>query len=468
MSLWEKNRKILDERFPGLADRLLKDDLDPRFRVETGQWGWPVLTADGRHVHSPRDPLREAARLSRAPGKGPAAVFGFGLGYTAEALADRPTVVIVEKHPALIRLALESRDMTGFLSKSRIIFVTGGRSDGITGALELLPEKPVVIKNPVLTALDADWYGQAEALVGVFFRMKEVNEATQKRMGQRLERNIKRNLSVLRDVPGVRLLFGAAPGIPAFVAAAGPSLDDAAQYLKPVRERCIVTAVDTALGFFLRRGIEPDFVVTVDPQYWNFRHFDRCAVQRAALVADVTVYPACFGLPFRRRFLAASSFPQACSAEERADPKGELGAGGSVAARAWDFARSLGASEIWLSGLDLAYPGFRTHFRGAFFEERAAFARTRLEQETAFGPLFSAAAAGGGSVPTSEGLALYGEWFASRFRLFPQVKNRSLSPRGLAIPGQSTAAWEELLALPQRRGEIDQTLEAAFARTGSL
>jgi hypothetical protein len=289
-------------------------------------------------------------------------------------------------------------------------------------------------------------------------------------------------MEAIRDIHGISGLAGlaAAPAasaatgeapIPVFLAAAGPGLDQAGPLLGEIAARCIVVAVDTSLRFLLKNGVSPDFVLVVDPQFWNSRHLDRTAAGGVRLIAESAVYPPVLRHPFRDRFLCGSLFPLGRFIEERVDPKGELGAGGSVATTAWDFARTLGTDSIWIAGLDLAFPGLRTHFRGAVFEERAhAESHRRHPAETSSvkalrdGQPFRGRAAGGDPVLTDRRLSLYAAWFENRFRQFPQVRSRRLFPGGLEIRGLENGTVEELLALPERRKETGRRLEEAAAR----
>jgi hypothetical protein len=141
-----------------------------------------------------------------------------------------------------------------------------------------------------------------------------------------------------------------------------------------------------------------------------------------------------------------------------------------VATTAWDFARILGASSIWIAGLDLSFPEFKTHFKGALFEDQALAesgrlipAETRSVRALRDGQPFMAQAADGNRVLTDRRLSLYAAWFENRFRLYPSLRNFSLSPGGLAIPGLIPARPEDLLALPVRREEIRRQLDGAFA-----
>ncbi|MDR0403095.1 MAG: DUF115 domain-containing protein [Treponema sp.] len=488
---WEKNIAVLAARYPALAKQLEKTAraAGPDIRVESAVSGDPTLVVNGMHLHSNRDPLREGARQAEALAEGAGkanggffVVLGFGLGYGAEAAAKLSglPVVVAERRPDLFRLALESRNMEEFLSPGKHILVIGGEPGGLTGALGILDQAgikaPLVLKNRALvsaSAEDREWYDDAERRIQVWASRNSINAATQRRFGKRWTKNLAANLTAIRDLPGAGGLSGCleGTGIPVFLAAAGPSLDDIAPYAAALRERCLVVAVDTSLRFLLRLGIDPDFSVAVDPQFWNSRHLDRLS-SASALVAESAVYPPVLRPGgFRRRFLCRSLFPLGRFIEDRTDPKGALGAGGSVATTAWDFARLLGPSAVWIAGLDLGFPGLKTHFRGALFEENAhaestrfAPAETRSCLSLQSGFPFSAPSASGGRVLTDRRLSIYGAWFENRISQERTKRNYSLSGDGLAVRGLVPAAIEELLALPPRRDEIARILEESFGR----
>jgi hypothetical protein len=496
MSFWEKNSEILRQKYHGFLEELslLGDDLlaPEDIKIEMAQSGDPSLCIKGIYVHSPRDPVREGQRLAQAEtgGNGPVVILGFGLGYAAQAFADtgRP-VIIVEKYRNLLLKALELRDFSDFLSKNRLIFIVGGSGDGIINALAIASElinkdvladekpAPSVIRNRALVDLDKEWYGAIEEKIHTWKMKDDVNAATFKRFGRRWVRNLSRNMSAIRDLPGISRLskiagegnFGGSA--PVFLAAAGPSLDKTATLLRDIHRRCIVVAVDTSLRFFLRNGVEPDFVLVVDPQFLNSRHLDHLACEKTALVAESAVYPPVLRLPFKKTFLCSSMFPLGTFIEKQVDSKGKLGAGGSVATTAWDFARSLGAKDIWIAGLDLAFPSLKTHFRGARFEDSSNSLSTRFNPVEKWvvrairdGFPFKAPCAGGGQVLTDRRLSLYAAWFENQFSKYEQINNCSLFQDGLAINGLKAANIQELLSLPDRREEIDTRLRSIFSQ----
>ncbi|MDR0323125.1 MAG: DUF115 domain-containing protein [Treponema sp.] len=515
MSFWEKNRDVLQQKYPGLLEEITacENDLAPEdIKIETAPTGDPALCVRGIYVHSPRDPVREAQRLVQTANTedSPIVILGFGLGYSAQAAAKTRAksgcpVVIVEKYKSLLFKALELRDLTDFLSEKNLIFVIGAAGNGIINAMAIANEiissesrekkpakkklSPSVIRNRALVDLDKEWYGAVEEKIHTLSMKDNVNTATLKRFGKRWVRNLSRNMTAIRDCPGISCLSGLAAGepednaqknLPVFLAAAGPSLDKIAPLLHEIHSRCIVVALDTSLRFFVKNGVQPDFVLVVDPQFWNSRHLDRCLCENTALIAESAVFPPVLRLPFKKTFLCGSLFPLGTFIEKQVDPKGRLGSGGSVATTAWDFARCLGASggnvfrekqEIWIAGLDLAFPELKTHFHGARFEEKANSesdrfnpAETWITRALRDGFPLKAPCASGGQVLTDRRLSLYAAWFENQFSSHSQIRNLALFQNGLAITGLENASPETLLALPNRRKEINKRLEAAFSK----
>jgi len=485
---WEANSTILRKQYPGLLEEIIRlgdEQSAEDLKIETAASGAPTAAMGGVYVHSARDPEREGKRLAEAAdGKtGPVVILGFGLGYAAQALAElapRRPIIIVEKNLRLLRQALELRDLSSLLSRPAVAFIPGGSGEGISGVLSFFEKNtgeraaPYIMRNRTLTGLDEQWYAAVENRIHSWAMRDDVNAATLKKFGRRWIRNLSRNMSAIRDLPGISRFAGLAAQdelLPVFLAAAGPGLDDITPLLPEIYRRCIVVAVDTSLRFLLRNSIEPDFTLVVDPQFWNSRHLDRCTSPHTRLIAESAVYPPVLRLPFKGLYLCGSQYPLGSFIEQRVDPKGALGAGGSVATSAWDFSRILGAEQICIAGLDLAFPGLKTHFKGARFEEKALAESGRLNPIETWllhalrgGIPFFAPSISGGQVLTDRRLSLYASWFENCFRRFPAIRNYSLSTGGIAIAGLEPAGTETFLALPERRAEINRRLQAACSR----
>jgi len=230
----------------------------------------------------------------------------------------------------------------------------------------------------------------------------------------------------MRDLPGIEAIAGLARGLPTLILAAGPSLDRILPLLPMLHERMVILAVDTAVRGCLDAGVEPDFILVVDPQYWNFRHLDGISCPHSFLITESAVWPAVYRFPCRGVYLCASLFPLGKFIEEHTVRHAELGAGGSVSTSAWDFARHLETDKIYLAGLDLGYPGKRTHFSGGLFEEWAHSTANRLEPaETALSRYLTQTTRrisrdyNDNPVQTDQRLELYVWWFESRIARHP-------------------------------------------------
>jgi hypothetical protein len=259
--------------------------------------------------------------------------------------------------------------------------------------------------------------------------------------------------------------------VPAVVLAGGPTLDDLLPLLARIAERALLVSVNTPLAACLAAGVHPDVVAVVDPQYWASRYLDWTSGYRGWLVAEPSTHPRVLRGRPNRVFLASSLFPLGERLEEAVGTKGKLGAGGSVSTAAWDLARLMGARPIHAAGLDLSFPGRRTHCRGTFFVEarRAAAGRTAPLEAWAFAALheiglFPAPAAGGGTVPSDRRMLLYRWWFENQLLMHPDLPADTLSDRGAAIAGMRPVAPATLLDLPVIRPGIEAAKRGLEAR----
>ncbi len=481
------NAALLAGRFPALADLLglsapgglqaLLERAPEGLGLEATPSGFPTLREGGAYAHSRRDPVRDAERLAADPafasGEGMAFLCG-GLSYVAEAYArgnpDAP-VAIVEPDVYVFALTLASRPLDGLLSHPGLALVVGLSPAESLAVLERLGPIPLPRHLPAaILPAEKGWMAEFRELAARAERKNEINRNTLRRFGGLWLGNMCRNLGEIRDRDGITRFAGLFPDVPALLLAAGPSLDEILPDLPALAERCVVIAVDTALRACLAAGVEPDFVILVDPQYWNWRHLDGTEARGSVLITESAAWPAVFRYPTRETFLCSSLFPLGKFLETRIGRKGELGAGGSVATTAWDFARHLGCAEIFAAGLDLAFPRRQTHFKGSVFEERAHVQAGRLmPAETAgFRALYGAGPYPvpdyrGTTVLTDKRLSLYAWWFESRIAANPAQKTKMLTHGGMSIPGIGPESAERVLERMPLRDKIRARIDSALA-----
>jgi len=387
--------------------------------VDSGASG---TSPGSKRLHSKYDPWKEArAQLpSDLTSTRTLLVFGAGLGYVVSLLLDAGMRVIwFETDATILSEGLALHDFRESLKNGKL------RVHRTLDA-EALDEWRLTNENtafwshrsfltPELSAMRA----KAEFLLN----RQSVNRATLSRFERIWAVNLCANLLKLGGSKRVRELFGIHSGFPAVVIGAGPSLTDSLPALARVRTKAIFVAVDTAVRVLQHAGIDPDYIVTVDPQPVN-RVFLEAYRGSARIVLDPTVSYHSAGYASRNpTYIAATPFYLGKLFEDLLQGKaGDVAFGGSVSTNAYDLARKMGCDPVYLVGQDLSFSDGQVHARGAALEERLSWRETRttrremhnFAQLTAIPPLVIEDLRGG-KVQTNGKLAIFYRWFEARF-----------------------------------------------------
>jgi hypothetical protein len=485
VSLLRENLAALAERHPGAAEALSAAEAPPAheapaepaatpgIEIQVTPSGEPTARRDGVYLHGRHDPIRDAeGQVKREIDKDCTAiiVIGFGLGYGAQAARRAfPAIplLVVEPDVQLFGAALGSRDLRPLLDDPAVRLHLGSRPEGLPAVLETLPlARPGFLR--LRSALHARpvTYRASEETIQSWLLRRDINVNTLNRFGRLWIRNLCRNMDQLLRCPGVDSVRGIFDGLPALVVAGGPSLDALAPRLADLRQRMLVVAVNTPLRACREHGVEPDFTTVVDPQYWASRSMDWTRGTDGVFVAEPSTCPRVFRKEEERFFLCSSLFPLGETLEQAIGQKGKLGAGGSVSTSAWDLARLLGARPLYAAGLDLGFPGMRTHCRGTYPEGMWLSAADRFSpvESSSFRSLrdiglFAARSTAGGTTPTDRRMLLYKWWFENQLRMSPAPAAYTLSGEGIEIEGMPLARLDDALALPVVRREIDRRMK---------
>jgi len=434
--------------------------------VETARNGLPTLRLAGRYVHSRHDPAREAARaMEELARRDPPAVvmLGLGLGYHATFLlanTDQTHIIAFEPSQQIVALARGAGTLPSGTDHTRLTVTT--TDEQLLAALSAHTAEGFAVFDLSGRTEGDDAFAEARNAAQRFASRVEINRNTLHRFGRLWVRNLCRNLPQLANAGSVTRLRDTFEGFPVILLAAGPTLDQVLPILPEIAQRCVVIAVDTALAPATRAGVTPDFAVVVDPQYWNARHLDRVLLPDTILVSEPSAHPQVFRAFPNAVHLCSSVFPLGRAFEMSLGRFGSLGAGGSVATSAWDLARLIGASSTHVAGLDLGFPGGRTHCRGSFFEEltlalahRTAAAEGVIFRYTWGENAVPVPANDGSTLLSDRRMAIYRSWFTSQLALPGAPFTASVTKGGSAIEGVESGSTEDLLRLPPRRAEID-------------
>jgi hypothetical protein len=406
-----------------------------------------------KRLHSKYDPWKEA-RAQLPQDVDPSRivlVFGAGLGYVIRLMLDRGiSVVWVETDQSLLVEGLRLIDFRVELQSGQLRIAQAVESKQIDEWR--LSNKSVTFwsHRVFLTPDLAQLKGKCEFLLN----RQSVNQATLARFERIWAVNLCANLITLQNGRPVKDLFGAHKGSPAVVIGAGPSLTDSLAELARARRRAVFVAVDTAVRVLSHAGIDPDYIVTVDPQPVN-RVFLEGYRGKARIVLDPTVshhtakYAArnpvhVTATPFQLGRLFAAML---------GEEPGEISFGGSVSTNAYDLARKMGCNPVFLVGQDLAFSDGQVHARGAALEERLSWKESRVNrremhnyaQLTAITPLAVEDLRGGLS-QTNGKLTIFYRWFEARFETDQKsgLKTVNCTRRGALFRSARQGSLDEL------------------------
>lgn len=309
----------------------------------------------------------------------PAAVILVGAAPgTLEAIArhGRPIVIALQPDADAARRLLEEADWQAWIGEGRLAVLAGPDFTGMSAVARALPIAP---DTPIHLAPGAEkiWPALIDRMREVAFQLRfesSANQGARRALaGRYLVHTLSNAARIAREGDAARL-DGVAAGIPAVIAAAGPSLDDDIHDLHRVRDRALLIACDTALRPLVSVGLEPHFVVALDPSLANACHLGGLHVpNRTWLVGEGSLHPSAFAQFERRTFFfrVADHHPWPWLRSAGIDC-GQLEVWGSVVTGALDLALRMGCSPIIFAGTDLAFTGGRPYCRGTTLEAQWA------------------------------------------------------------------------------------------------
>ena len=482
-SIWNKNYQAFKTRFPKLAELTGSKAVPPEtvWSLENARNGMLTASENGVRLHSAYNPEREAAGAvgrDEVFSKSAVVFYGFGLGYHviefAKTAATRltsghsvPRLILIEPDVNHFFAALSLLDWSSVFALENLVLALGCPAESVLPLLEDSTQVNVgetgvsdsyFFDIPSFTAHAAGYFNDIRSIVKRNQRKNEINAATLKKFGRLWCRNSLKNAGQLKKLAGIAGLESCAAqnAVPFIIIGAGPSLEKILPYIKELQERTVTLCVETALHTLLRAGVQPDFILLTDPQFWAYRHIAGLSAPRSFLITELSAYPAVFRFNCRRLLLCASQFPIGQYLEKKLSiTAGDLGTGGSVASSAWNFAHFCGAREIFTAGLDLAFPEKQTHIRGSSAEQTYHTLASRLTTPDKFtaASLYSANAIAakdykGNPLLTDSRMKMFAWWFESRLAACPETKTYTLCPQGLAVPGIQPAEITDLLARP--------------------
>ena len=482
-SIWNKNFSLFSKRFPQFAEILQKDYNDliqkycaedlvvPFWQINQAKNGQLFAIENETRLHSSYNPQKEAfnaVNTVEVAQKGTTVFYGFGLGYHlvewSKIYKDKKLIVI-EPEIEHFLAALALTDLSEVFNVENLVFAVSCQCDQVISLLENGQKFNIgnsgildcfFFDIPAFTNHAKEYFEQLKQLVKRNIQKNKINTATFKKFGKRWCKNSIKNIVQYSKHEGIGIFCDkASDGLRFLIVGAGPSVNEILPFLSVIKKKCIIICVETVLWAFIKANVEPDFVILTDPQFWAYKHIATLKTKNSFMITEISVYPPVFGFECKNIFLCNSQFPIGNYFERKLDifdKLGDLGAGGSVASCAWNFAKFCGAKEIYTAGLDFSFTEKQTHIKGSSSEQTfhtvsnkvnsAEYQTTKIlfSADTSFENSFD-----GTKVLTDSRMKMFAWWFESRIAKFPEIKNFSLCKKSLRIPGFSYIPLEDFL-----------------------
>ncbi len=452
-------------------------------------------------LHSSYNPQREAQQTSEkllndakkllqvnAGGYTKASIvfLGFGLGYQIcelsekikeEGLENKIKIILIEPEPAYFFATLNILDWTKVFEIEELILAIGCPVDSVIPLLENQEKlnlggqgisSSIFFTNPPFIAHNQEYFNSVLTLIERNKSKNEINAATYEKFVKLWAKNSIKNIHQIEKCRTINEVITEKTNCAEkeslkdkdfskeknfLLIAAGPSLEKILPYLHQLKGRMTLVCVETALHALLKARLEPDYIVLTDPQFWAYKHIAGLQASESTLVCPISVYPDVFRFKCREIILCSDLFPISRYFEKLLGTFGDLGAGGSVASSAWTLCQLLGAKNIYLAGLDLAFPNKQSHIKGssgeqAFFTNSSkinaaekSLCRVMYGANPEYGLDYK-----GEKVLTDSRMKMFAWWFESKIAASPETKTFSLSEQSLKIPGVIPVSIEELAA----------------------
>ena len=335
----------------------------------------PTLHWRGVDFYPRKDPVEYARRKARVFSPLPRSLYfvpslglGHGLSELLEALPPDCSVLCVEAYQEIMAVAMSH----GVFRDRRLLVVRTGDPEAAAAALRSMGTGRFrrVIEMPLCAGyrLAPQLYGRIRRRLEQEIMRFWQNRMTLIAMGSLQVRNILANLPLLKDALDFSSL---STSLPIVVAGAGPSLEHTLPVLLGARDRFVLVAVDTALPVFSACGLAPDVVVALEAQAANNQDFIPApSTGETILACDLSVHPSAARLfPGRVCFFSSEFAPLSLwgRMEENGLRPLRFPALGSVGVAAAHAALRLTCASVFLTGLDLSFPGAMTHAKGSPF-----------------------------------------------------------------------------------------------------
>lgn len=300
-------------------------------------------------------------------------MFGFGNGYFVRELLknlEEDYLIIYEPCSEIFHHVLEEYDLTDLIENQKIKVIIKNINDyDFETQLSRLFDFDKLkshfnCNQPFYEKIFSFENKKYQEAITLHIQQVIVNRQTENNSSKMNVGNVIHNLRYLSNAHVISDYIGDFnEEVPAILVSSGPSLDKNIDILKAAKNWGVIFAMDSAVKYLIRKNIQPDFIVTLDPMK-STRHFDIpesrfiplfCVGESNSVIMSkhqgTKIFYNYSNLIGDIYLHLGKVFPQ-------------IGTGGSVATGAFSICIALGFKKIILVGQDLAYGTDSTHAGG--------------------------------------------------------------------------------------------------------
>ncbi|MGF1449166.1 MAG: motility associated factor glycosyltransferase family protein [Opitutales bacterium] len=292
------------------------------------------------------------------------ATAGLGDGRHLEAFLKRfdnlAYLLCLEHSPAHLAHLFATRDCSALLNHPRFFLACGEPDDACFDFFEDVQfaelERAQLVLFAPLHAFHENAYNDALQRLADTLEVRRDLYFTNVGDSALLQENAFANAEALLPAPDVSVLQNAFDKVPLILVGAGPSLDEAVDFLKAARERALIVCSNSSYRKLRNNGIVPHLVGALDPKPSTDRGFEGQPLDGTCLVAPFFVFPG-VAERFPGRTFTWSADASAIEFLKRRlglKPGTRLLQQGTISASLVDLAKILGCPKICLVGQDMA------------------------------------------------------------------------------------------------------------------
>ncbi len=407
MSIYSENMAAIERRYPATAELVKKTKDDYSVKVIPSKVKdmptCTIGTGDDKIVlNSTENPLAEAeAYMTTVVGlekkAGMVLLLGMGFGYYLQAifgttdtnskLMGGSPVIVIEPNVQLFKKMVQTRNLMLTVNGQNInlfdyaplsVFVGipvnqmyAVLTDSLQGAVKQQFAGVEYIEHPKLIRKTKSYFKPLYPELGrVFYDIRSSFGNDPEDSWSGIDHQFQ-NLTTIVSNPGVTNLKDKFKGIPAVIAATGPSLNKNIHLLNSIKDRAVFFAADASLNTFLKQDepIKPDIVCGLERNLTTKRHFEQIPDDKKGMMNDMylagcpVMKPQVYEQWHGKHIIVFRDFAHF---KWLGLNKGIVNTGKSVTNLAFMVAHEMGCSPIILVGQDLAFaPSGDSHVKGA-------------------------------------------------------------------------------------------------------